>query len=57
MAFSFETGGGCLLITPQDFELYNSVITAKTLFLDFVSVACAPFLLVFMTLVLSGGLF
>jgi hypothetical protein len=36
--FSSEMGGGagsCLLITPQDFELYNSVITAKTLYLDF----------------------
>lgn len=32
---SSEMGCVCLLITPQDFELYNTVITAKTLYLDF----------------------
>lgn len=50
--------GGCLLITPQDFELYNSVITAKTFYLDFLfRWRVLPSLLVFTTLVLSGRLF
>lgn len=39
-------GGGGLLITPQDFELYNSVITPKTLYLDFLFRGCVlPFCL------------